>query len=67
MSEASDQMVGLLKELSILKDLESEYASRPKRSEELADHESRLRRLEEITTEMHRIAENKKADVISAA
>jgi hypothetical protein len=67
MSEASDQMVGLLQELSILKKLEAEYAAGPKKPEEFADHESRQRRLEEIITEMHRIAESKKTEVPSAA
>jgi hypothetical protein len=67
MSESSDQMVGLLQELSILKKLEAEYAAGPKKPEEVADHESRQRRLEEIITEMHRIAENRKAEVTPAA
>ncbi|MCU1297756.1 MAG: hypothetical protein JWO91_2034 [Acidobacteriaceae bacterium] len=60
MSETSDQMVSVLQEISVLKQLEDEYAKGVKGSQEVADHESRHRRLEELTQEIHRIAESKK-------
>jgi hypothetical protein len=59
-SECSDQMIELLREMSILKQLESEYADGSKDLKEAAEHQSRQRRLEEIVQQMHNVAESKK-------
>jgi hypothetical protein len=60
MSEASNQMMGLLHELSILKELDRESVSSPSDPARLAERESLRQRTEEITAEMHRIAASKK-------
>jgi hypothetical protein len=67
MSEASNQMMGLLHELSILKELDREYVSSPSDPARLAEHESLRQRTEEITAEMHRIAASKKTRVTGDA
>jgi hypothetical protein len=61
MSEWSDQMVSLLHELSVLKELEKAGEAAPNDPCCLAEHESRVTRIGEIPAEMHRVAANKKA------
>jgi hypothetical protein len=62
MSETSNQMVSLLHELSVLKELEKAAESVPDEPCYQAEHESRSMRIKEITAEIHRVAAIKKAN-----
>lgn len=60
--QQSEEMLFLLKELSMLKTLDNEYESGPKSEEEQEAHRLRQQRHEEIGQEMKALAEQKKLD-----
>ena len=59
-SEGSEQMLGLLQELSVLKVMDEEYDSGPKSHMETEAHQRRERRRQEITQEMQTLAAQSK-------
>ena len=59
-SDGSEQMMGLLKELSVYKALDEDYCAGPKGRVETEAHEERERRRREVKLEMQALAaENK--------
>jgi hypothetical protein len=58
-SESSEQVLALLGELSVLKELNQKYEASPSATEEEA-HRQRQQRHEEITQEIKALAERKK-------
>lgn len=61
-SQQSEEMLFLLKELSMLKTLDTEYESGRKSDEEQEAHRLRQQRHEEIGQEIKALAEQKKTD-----
>jgi len=61
-SEASEQMMGLLQELSVYKAMDKDYGAGPKGRVETEAYEERERRRQEITQHMHRLAAESKSD-----
>jgi hypothetical protein len=61
-SQESEEMLVLLKELSMLKALDTEYQSGRKSEEEQQAHRVRQQRHEEIGQEIKALAEQKKAN-----
>lgn len=55
-SEESEQMLGLLKELSVYKTMDEDYGVGPKGQVETEAYEERERRRQEIRQEMHNLA-----------
>ena len=66
MGEESDQMMALLQELSVLKELDAAFDANPSESEREA-HQLRQLRRDEIGLEMKRLAEEKKKAEQSAS
>jgi hypothetical protein len=60
-SEGSEQMLGLLQELSVFKAMDEEYNSGPKSLVETEAYQSRERRRQEITQEMQTLAAQSKS------
>lgn len=58
-NEESEQVLALLKELSVLKKLDSEYEDSPKTESERDAHRLRQQRHREITEEIKALAEQK--------
>ena len=58
-SEASEQMMALLSELAVLKELDRQYLANPNELEQ-DKHRQRLQRHEEITQHIKELAEQKK-------
>jgi hypothetical protein len=61
-TEGSEQMLSLLKELSVFKALDEDYQAGPKGSVEIEAHEERERRRLEIKQEMQTLAAESKSD-----
>jgi hypothetical protein len=61
-SEGSEQMLGLLKELSVYKAMDEEYAGIAKSEIETEAHKRRERRRQEIRQEMQALAAESKSD-----
>ncbi len=61
-SEASERMLGLLKELSVYKLMDEDDRACPKSQEETDSHQERERRRQEIMQEMRALAAASKAD-----
>ena len=61
-SEASNDMLSLLKELSVYKVMDEEYRAGAKGRMESEAYEQRERRRQEIKQEMHSLAVEKKDD-----
>jgi len=61
-SEASNEMLSLLKELSVYKVMDEEYRAGAKGRMESEAYEQRERRRQEIKQEMHSLAVEKKDD-----
>jgi hypothetical protein len=61
-SDESVQMLTLLKEISVLKELDSEYEAGPKTQFEQDAHRQRQQRHQEIGEEIKALAEQKKND-----
>ena len=59
-SEGSEQMLTLLKELSVYKSLDGDYKDSPKSRVETEAYEERERRRQEIKQEMHKLAAESK-------
>jgi len=59
-SEGSEQMLGLLQELSVFKAMDEEYNSGPQSGVETEAHQRRERRRQEITQEMQTLAAQSK-------
>ncbi len=59
-SEASNEMLTLLKELSVYEAMDRDYRAGVKGRVEAAAHAERERRREEITQEMHKLADETK-------
>ena len=59
-SDGSEQMMGLLKELSVYKAMDEDYTAGPKGRVETAAHDERERRRREIQVEMHALAAQNK-------
>jgi hypothetical protein len=55
-TKPSDLMMGLLKELAVIKELDKEYESQPKSERDIAEFESRQRRRQEISDQMKTLA-----------
>ena len=62
-SEGSEQMLSLLKELSVFKAMDEEYRVGPKGCVETEAYEERERRRQEIRQEMHNLAAERKSDL----
>lgn len=60
-SVASDEMMTLLKELSIIKEMDEAFADGPKTKEERAAYAERQKRRKEITGEMKLLAEARRS------
>ena len=60
-SHESEQVLNLLKELSILKELDNHYESGPKTEPDCAAHRLRQQRHQEIGAEIKALAEQKKS------
>ena len=58
--DVSEQMMSLLKEMAILKELDDDFAIGAKTPETVKAHEDRQRRREEIGVQMRKLAEEKK-------
>ena len=61
-SDESVQVLTLLKEISVLKELDSEYEAGPKTQFEQDAHRQRQQRHQEIAEEIKALAEQKKKD-----
>jgi len=61
-SSPSEQVLTLLKELSLLKELDSGYEAGSKTGNERTEYELRQHRHREITEEIKALAEQKKTD-----
>jgi len=61
-SEASNEMLSLLKELSVYRVMDEEYGAGAKGRMESEAYEQRERRRQEIKQEMHSLAAEKKDD-----
>jgi hypothetical protein len=61
-SDRSEQMLGLLKELSVFKAMDEDYTAGSKGHVETDAHEERERRKQEIKQEMHNLAAESKSD-----
>ncbi len=61
-TKGSEQMLGLLKELSVFKAMDEDYEAGPKGSVETESHEERKRRPREIKDEMQLVAAESKSD-----
>lgn len=59
-SESSEQMLILLKELSVYKAMDEEYQAGPMGRAEIKAYEERERRKQEIKQEMHELASGSK-------
>jgi hypothetical protein len=59
---SSQEMLALLKELSMLKALDTEYATGSKSDEEQQEHRLRQQRHQEIGQEIKKLAKQKKAN-----
>jgi hypothetical protein len=60
-NEASERMLGLLKELSVFKGLDEDYRAGPKGQVETRAYQERERRQQEIKQEMHKLATESKS------
>jgi len=58
-SDESEQMLGLLQELSVLKELEKEYETGPKTQPERDEHQHQLERQKQISEEIKQVAAEK--------
>jgi hypothetical protein len=65
-SHESEQVLALLKELSLLKELDRGYEAESKTEAERNDYQLRQKRHREIGEEIQAIAEQKKSDIASA-
>ena len=61
-SEGSEQMLGLLKELSVYKAMDEDYADGAKNEAETGAYKGRERRRQEIRQEMQELATESKSD-----
>ncbi len=61
-TEGSEQMLSLLKELSIFKAMDEDYKAGPKGRADIEAHEERERRRQEIKHEMQTLAAESKSD-----
>ena len=59
-SEASNEMLNLLKELSVYEAMDNDYGAGVKGRVEAEAHEERERRRQEIIQEMHKLAADRK-------
>ena len=66
-SGISEQMMSLLKEMAILKELDSDFAVGAKTPEAIKADEDRQRRREEIGVQMRKLAEEKKTESTGTA
>lgn len=61
-NEGSEQMLGLLKELSVYKTMDEDYTAGPQNETAAEGHEGRERRRREIKQEMHTLAAESKSE-----
>jgi hypothetical protein len=61
-SEESEQMLTLIKELSVFKAMDEDYKAGPKGHADIEAHEERERRRQEIKQEMQALAAESKGD-----
>ncbi len=62
-NEASEQMLGLLKEMAVYKAMDEDYGAGTKGGAETAAFHDRERRRQEIRLEMHELASESKSDL----